>query len=465
MANILFFDDQRLNFRNNMDRKIGTPEYCEGTLYQDPRANVAWGYPGVVRDPSTGRYRMLYQGWLHDGTRVALIAESADGLYFSPLDTTSLINLPDRVVPNQVLPLKRFTEWPACFVDQKAPAAERIKGFVVHHLSMYKLETRLMCSPDGLRWNEKEGGAWQASGPDPGVAAFWNPLRQSYVLTTRPELTDRRIALVETKDWVNFTAPELVLQADALDSPLCEPYGMPVLEYDDNFIGFLWLYHVDQTVEDHSPHKYFDGHVDCQIAYSLNGWHFQRALRQPLFANGEPGTFSHGCVYPSSFRVAEDRSIYVYSSACTREHGYNEYGTGSIVVHRIRADGFAFLESQGGIGSVGTRALLWKNGEPHLNVACPAGEARIQVTDPYGKVIDGFAFSDCEPFSGDSVDWIPSWGKGRSINEFNQQTIRLEVRIKSGRLYSIRGDFQSLVGAECERYNKEGVYPVRRPGF
>ena len=48
---------------------------------------------------------------------------------------------------------------------------------------------------------------------------FWNHVRQSYTFTSRPDWTDRRIAVFETKDWKEFTAPELALQADALDLP------------------------------------------------------------------------------------------------------------------------------------------------------------------------------------------------------------------------------------------------------
>ncbi|MFA6506478.1 MAG: hypothetical protein WCT14_10285 [Treponemataceae bacterium] len=465
MTGILFFDDQRLNLRSNMERKIGLPELLPESVYRDPNANTAWGYPGIFRDPETGIFRLLYQGWLHDGTRVALLAESDDGIIFKPRDTTKDIDIPDRVVSNQVLPLLRFTEWPACFVDLQAPAAERIKGFVVHHTSTFCLETRLMCSPDGLRWTEKVGCGWQESGPDPGVSAFWNHLLNTYILTTRPELTDRRISLVETKDWEHYTQPELSLQADALDTPLCELYGMPVLPYEEYFVGFLWLYHVDPSVEDHSPHKYYDGHVDCQLAYSLNGRHFQRTLREPIFPNGEPDSLTHGCVYPSSFRVADDRSIYIYSSACTREHGYNEYGTGSMLVHKLRPDGFVFLESTGGKGVVGTRALLWGKGEISVNVQSQRGEARVRVTDQHGKTIDGFSFDDCLPFCGDSTDWTPRWTSGRCVSSLENQTIRVEVMVKSGRLYSIRGDFIPLVGAECERFNQEGVTPRRRHGF
>jgi hypothetical protein len=288
---------------------------------------------------------------------------------------------------------------------------------------------------------------------------------KKYILTTRPELTDRRIALIETPDWENFTKPELALQSDALDYPLCELYGMPVLQYDNYFIGFLWMYHTDPSVKNHSPHKYFDGHVDCQLSYSLNGKHFQRTLRQPIFPNGSPGTYDHGCIYPSSFRIDDDRSVIIYSSASRREHGYNEYGTGTILVHRLRADGFVYLESTGGCGQIGTRPVLWQDGELHINVQCPDGKASVRITDQYGEVIDGYSYAECKPLNGDSTDWIPEWESGRLVASLKNRTIRIEVEVQSGRLYSLRGEFIPLVSAECERFNQEGITPARRIGY
>jgi hypothetical protein len=264
--------------------------------------------------------RLTYLAWTYGRQRTAALAESEDGLHWSPRDTTREIDLPDRILPNQVLPLDRFGEWPASFVDDRAAAAERLKGLVVYHTSKNHCRTRLWVSPDGIYWKLKEGIEWQKVGPDPGTHVFWNHVRQSYTFTSRPDWTDRRIAVFETKDWKEFTAPELALQADALDLPLTEPYGMSVIPYRGWFIGLLWLFHTSPLVKGHSPHKFFDGHVDCQLAYSLNGWHWQRGLREPFIPNGPPGEPDCGCVYPSKTVVKEDGSLWIYASACTEEH-------------------------------------------------------------------------------------------------------------------------------------------------
>jgi len=223
------------------------------------------------------------------------------------------------------------------------------------------LESRLWTSPDGIHWRLKKGVKWQKEPPDLGPSAFWNDVRQSYVLTTRPNNGDRRIAVFETRDWENFTKPELALQADALDSPLAEMYGMPVIAYQGYYIGFLWLYHVAPQIKG-DYHKFYDGHVDCQLAYSLNGWHFQRTLRDPFIV---------------------------------------------------------YLESCGGPGIIATRMLYWKGGELELNVQSQNGTARVQVTDVKSVPLPGYTFAECHSFSGDDTAWRPVWQEQRTLGALN----------------------------------------------
>lgn len=485
MATILFFDDQRLNLWHNVVRKIGKPELIAESVYRDPDTNTAWGYPGVFYDQESDKWRLIYQGHLPSRQAIPLLAESEDGLHWTPRDTTEELDLAERMASHQLLPLERFGEWPACYVDPRAEPAERIKGLVVHRPRPFHVSTALWTSPNGLHWHLKEGVQWQKHGPDPGIGAFWNDVRQSYVLTTRPDWTDRRIAVFETQDWRHFTEPELALQADALDAPLTEPYGMPVFPYEGYYVGFLWLFHpvpyiaahspyrfwdgygspaTSRTAE-HSPHKFWDGPVDCQLAYSLNGWHFQRTLREPFIPTGESGSPDAGCVYPSSMIQREDGSILIYASACTHEHGYIPPGSGSIVVYRLRRDGFVHLESRSGIGTIGTRGLYWRGGDLELNVEGQGGAIRVQVTDAGGAPLEGFTFGECVPFSGDSTTWQPRWHSGRRMVAQSGNIVRVEVALRNSRIYAIRGDFLPLVGGECWRYEEENETPAPRPGF
>ena len=121
--------------------------------------------------------------------------------------------------------------------------------------------------------------------------AYWNPHSNSYFISLRPHLADRRQALSETKDWKDFSPPVLLMQPDAQDTASSLFYGMPVIQYEQIFIGLLWIYHTDPIIKWNDKfqgllemNKGDDlsrvmGKIDCQLTYSLNGLHFQRTIR------------------------------------------------------------------------------------------------------------------------------------------------------------------------------------------
>ena len=331
---------------------------------------------------------------------------------------------------------------------------------------MYKGYAPLYVSPDGLSWQHIEGAIWHPSGIDPAVSGFWNPIRDSYVIAARPKWGDRRISVYETKDWRSFSEPEVAIRTDAQDTPAAEVYGMPVFPYGNIFVGFLWIYQVPPLVE--GLEKSFHGKVYCQLAYSYNGLHFERALREQFLPNAEPGEFGYGCIYPSSMVLTEDGKIRIYSSASKGEHAQilarpdqrgSSLGEGAILTHELRLDGFSYLEPEGGPGSFTTRPCFFQGENLTLNVHVPQGEVRVQITDPDGKPQEGYTYQDCIPFRGDDLFWKPKWKDNRSVSEFIEKVVRLEVELFNGRIYSIRGDFIPIQSVDYRRFVDQGTRP------
>lgn len=173
---LLFFDDHPLNRRDNVARQVGRPALIPESAYRDPLANTAWGYPTVFRDPTSGVWRLLYTGIVAGDRHLPLVAESDDGLRWCPRDTTAELDLPDRHLPNQVaLPLAAFGEWSQPFIDERAPADERLKGLVVSWHEPVGPRTSLWVSGDGLRWTPKDGVRWQAAAPDSAGVGLLEP--------------------------------------------------------------------------------------------------------------------------------------------------------------------------------------------------------------------------------------------------------------------------------------------------
>ena len=248
-------------------------------------------------------------------------------------------------------------------------------------------------------------------------------------------------------------------------------YGMPVLPYDDYFVGFLWIFHTDPNPVTESPtgdtsrfsrhvarrdHKGYLGRIECELTYSTNGWHFQRGLRDAFIPNTAPGDDGAGQIYPSSFWRTDDY-IRIYSSSARYEHGQAEEADGgsqsALLVHELRPDGFVFLESGGGWGRMQTRTLFCSGSELRINVLAPHGEVKLQVTDEFGKPLEGYEFSKSVPFTGDDLSWQPRWRDGVKFKMLEGRLIRLDIRILNGRLYAIRGRIYPVGPLESRSYS------------
>jgi len=469
MFSLLFFDDWYLHQRTNFARHVGQPILVPEATLEDPALDISWGYPSVFRDPETDRWRCLYQGHTADGTYLPVVAQSDDGMHWTFPELTEDGPSEGRLCPHQVFGLNQFREWSGAYVDHQAAGTDAwLKGLVVARAEdRIALRSPLAVSGDGLHWRYAEGLEWHPVGADPIAYAFWNPYRASHVLTARPALNDRRIAIYETRDWRAFSPPELALQADALDTPHAEIYGMPVIPYEHMFVGLVWVYHTDPTVN--AENKFRMGKVDCQLAYSHNGWHWQRTVRETFVPNSAPGEHGAGCIYPNVIIPMGD-TLRIYSSAAKDEHAQIRFKPPSshqsaILMHTLRRDGFVYLEPEGGAGELTTRLLLWAGGEPQLNVSAPQGDIRLQFANGRGEPLEGYTFADCIPFRGDTTAWVPEWRDGRLAAALRDQIVRLQVQLANGRLYAIRGDFEVKMSYEARLFVEQGVRTPPRPGF
>jgi len=287
------------------------------------------------------------------------------------------------------------------------------------------------------------------------------------------------MCLYETADWKSFADPFLVMQADAMDAPLTDSYGLAVVPYEHLFIGFLWLYQGPNQSVGWNGYKYTGGKVHSQIAYSMNGITWVRTQRDPFIPNGEPGAPDSACVYPSSVVTRPDtEDLWIYASASNWEHGYTPKNAGCILAYRLRRDGFAFLESEAGPGLVATKPLYWRGGGVLLNVQGQGGPGetmldgelltngvRVQITDSRAVPLDGYSFKECSAFTGDNTAWSPKWKSGRTMDELKGRAIQIQIQLNNARVYAIRGNFHPFAPRELAYFDEEQRIPVYQPGF
>ena len=132
---LLFFDDWHLHSRTNLERHTGDARMNpEGTL-RDPYADTAWGYPSVIQDPESGKWRCYYQGEVPEVSAyiVPQLAESDDGVHWELPDLSDKIHIPDRKTPNQLFGTEKFHEWCGMYPDPHAEGTDEwLKAMITY---------------------------------------------------------------------------------------------------------------------------------------------------------------------------------------------------------------------------------------------------------------------------------------------------------------------------------------------
>ncbi len=444
----LFFDDQRLFGRGGLVRDYTAPELV--STYEDPNFSIDFAFGHAFR-LADGRIRLLYHGQKPDGTEANFVAISEDGLHFIPEDTTAVLTIENRIAPHEFKPSKHGEEIANIFEDQLAPAEQRYKMLhTIGHFEDLYIEGKVYTSPDLLHWTELESKETWNNGCEPITGTFYNAHHNCYTIMRRPSWGERRVGVVETKDFKHFTPIELALQVDSLDAPMDEFYGMPSFAYAGMYIGFADIFTNNPS---NRGVKFCPGAIYPQLCYSFDGRHWQRSLRKSFLKE------YHGqdCMFWCNNCVTEENGdLLLYVVASKQAHGFSFTAAqgGKVYIYRIKKDRFIEMQTENGrTGVLTTRQLAWNGG--NLKVNLKAAGATVAILDEAGNPIPGFNHDDCKFFSGDDTGWVPTF-RGGSMDRFIGKVIVLEVRLTDGALWSLRADCMPLMNTAAGRYIKYG---------
>jgi len=464
----LFWDLWKLDNLQGVTLRQGVARWRKEFTYQDPAVSSFSTWPLVYRDESAGKWRMLYTARWQPYT--LLVAASEDGLHWKP-EPHPEIAPPggSKVAPHHLFTLESGSGG-GPYLDPRAADGNRFRVFAIQHgepavrraqadpKHLFHAAARAglknkriavdhltLVSRDGLHWKADYEAGWGQPGwhPEPPVYAFYNHRLKMHAMTSRTGHGERRVVIQTSRDARNWSGPELLLQPDPSDAPLVQFYGMPVVPYENHFVGLLWHFHIgDSTALNRYNH--YIGPLDCHLAYSYDSVRFARGLRQPFIALNDPGEPGSG-VIQTSCMVDAGEELRFYSSACTRMHGLSEKGAGAvhILLHTVRRDGFFYLESTGNWGSIISKPLALWDPTITVNAAAPTGEIQFQVTDLESNPIPGLTYDDCVALrEGDQIRFPLRW-KG-SLEGVLRKPVRLAARFRHARLYAIRGNFHFL---------------------
>jgi hypothetical protein len=361
-------------------------------------------------------------------------AESRDGFQFE-LPKLNLVNYNGSTANNLCRISRECAEGVAVVFDRHDPDPQRrYKALYWEHAVPYKGSPvtpvnamSVSFSADGKQWTNHPDNPVIDFGSDTGQQALWDPERKRYVVFGRFGAGGRKVARSESKDFIRWSPPQLVFQADGKDGPNGQIYGMGISFYEGIYLGLPWLYHAGTNSK-----------IDVQLATSRDGRHWTRvANRQVFIPNGPEGSWDAGLIFTASqpAQVVGDRIFFYYSGAKydhERPPVNNEWNKTSIGVATLRRDGFVSLDATDKTGVLVTKAFKWpEDTDLHLNVDASDGDATVTVLDADQNEIAGFEQS--REIHGDQLDVKVAWSDTSTDLD---GLVRLRFTLRKAKLYS-----------------------------
>ncbi|MEO6437452.1 MAG: hypothetical protein ABIP55_17040, partial [Tepidisphaeraceae bacterium] len=447
---------------------------------------VAW--TSVFRDPQTGKYQMWYQAWNGDRARerthnsVVAYAESSDGVHFTKpnlglfqfndVATTNIVLLSNgghsyryanSVVhdPRDPDPAKRYKMG---YFDWATDEGQEYPGFCVAF------------SPDGIHWTKHpKAPLLKIAYADPGLTVpfadeakakpwllsltmsdavdiFFDPKRELFTYYGKmwidgPEGTmswKHAMGRSESKDFINWSKPHVVLTPDDHDPPHVEFHTSPVFFYKD-------VYFCLNQILDRSTGG---GVIDIELMTSRDGLTWERPFRgEPFLSRAEGGAFDSGSLFVSTPPVVLEDELRFYYGAhkegATHHADFYSVTTG-IGLATLPLDRFAGIQpiaraGQGAlpasprerVGQVTLKPIDFRAVSGiSLNADASHGAIRVELLDADGNRVRGFGREDTVPLTGDSPRHEVKWN-GKALADLPPGMYMPRIHLESATVYAL----------------------------
>ncbi len=153
------------------------------------------------------------------------------------------------------------------------------------------------------------------------------------------------------------------------------------------------------------------------------------------------GTWNYGQQY-IGWHLVETKSALEGAPKELSLYAGESYWTGhSSAVRRytLRLDGFVSASAPMKGGELITKPLTFTGSKLTLNFSSSAaGSVQVELQDPAGQPIPGFALDDCPEIYGDSIERTVTWKGGGDVRPHAGKPVRIRFALKDADLYSFR---------------------------
>lgn len=472
---LLFVDDHDILYRSGTRRvPHSLTRYPENPLINSREKpwEVEIGWNSVHHNPRIGGYQLWYQAYSGNRARdktkrcVVCYAESKDGIHWVK-PNLGLYSYNEIRETNIVLTGNggHSLNYDCSVVfDPRDPASDRrykMAYFDWSHDRDQELPgLSVAFSPDGVYWKKyprapllrasygtqgdplpyrDQHGPWTVPlAMSDALDAIYDPPRSQFALYGKmwidgPEgrmYWKHAMGYSESKDFIHWSKPQILLTPDEFDPPWAEFHHSPVFYYNNCYFALLQILH----------RAVGGGVIDVELAVSRNGLDWNRPFRKHLFLARNGGSqFDSGSLFvnPMPVLLKDDFRFYYggYSQGATS--GNDEALISGIGLATLPRDRFAGLQPIKQIGQITLKPVSFANFQSiTINADASAGIILPELLDAEGYRIHGFAETDAMPVTGDSLRHPLQW-RYRQISELVPGYYMLRLHLQNAEVFAV----------------------------
>ena len=476
---LLLVDDHHVLYRPGTYRVLHQPK--KWSLQPLITADKPWegmiGYCSVHFDRQTGKYQLWYQAYGGGRGGKICYAESRDGLAWTKPELD--INPYKNHHKNNIVLLglnrgKSSYGASVLFDPRDKDASRRYKmakwempqGYVAPWPGLY-----VAFSPDGIHWSRynhpPDGplihGSYGRKGPPPFVNdpdyTFGEPVSVSDVIDVSydpvnevfsvfaktwidgPDGHSWRRSVVRTasKDFIQWTKPQLVFYPDEFDGEFPGAYGgsrsgvqihgSPTFHYKGVFFALLQVVDFEKT-----------GEMPIELAISRDGVRWKRPFRdEPFIPLSRGRVFDSGLITSNATPVILSEEIRFYYSAYEQTwNSYVRHNKTGIGMASLPIDRFAGIRPIYEIGQITLRPIDLDGSETvTLNGDAEHGAIRVELLDEDGYRVRGFTQQDAVEITGDSLAHEVRWQGNRALQGLTPGKYMIRIHLKNSEAFAI----------------------------
>jgi hypothetical protein len=483
---LLLIDDHYVLYRSGTERVMHEPVRHELNPLITPETEyegeVAW--TSIYRDPVSGKYQVWYQGYAGYHAQLpqctTCYAESDDGLHFTKPDQGLFKwNGHDTNIVMVGNGGHSFRYCNSVIVDERDPdpdkrykmayfdfAEERWGGAPGLHVAF---------SPDGINWTVPDipmprqpiyYAGYERTVPcrdEPRREGQWivplssSDARDVFYDESREEFVDygkmwldgpggktgwkHAMGRTASKDFINWSKPELVLTPDDDDLPWVEFHTSPVFRHADCYFALVQI--LNRAVG--------GGVIDIELIISRDGFNWQRPFRDNFFIPREGGkSFEAGSIFTNTTPVILNDEIRLYygaysMGATSANNDEQNSGIGLVTLPRDRFAGIGTVavsdhptlsEPLHDVGQVTLKETDLTNcTHMTLNADASAGDIRVELLDADGYRVEGLTEDDAVLITGDSLRHEVRWNT-RAMTDI-QGEYRVRIHLHNAEVFAV----------------------------